>query len=51
VVHGTWAFDGDRVRVAWFGESGRPPSRAIGAEVDRLAGIVGRDLRVEIEIA
>ena len=48
VVRGTWALDGDRVSVDWFAESGKPPSAALGQEVDRLAGLVGRPLTFEV---
>lgn len=51
VVSGTWALDGDLVQVAWFGESGRPPRRALKAEGERLSSILGRDLRVAVELA
>jgi hypothetical protein len=46
VVCGTWELDRDRVRVAWFAESGRLPRSALRAEVGRLAGILGRDLAI-----
>jgi hypothetical protein len=51
VVCGTWDLDGDRARVEWFGEAGKPPRRALGAEVARLASTLGRDLALEIERA
>ena len=44
VVCGTWDIDGDRVSVSWFDETGRIPRRALGAEVERLASILDRDL-------
>ena len=50
VVRGTWEVDGDRVQVAWFGEAGRPPRKALRAEVTRLSSLLGRDLRPEISI-
>ena len=37
VVCGTWELDGDNVRVAWFGEAGKPPRNALRAEVIRLS--------------
>jgi hypothetical protein len=49
VVSGTWQFDDDDVRVAWFEEAGRLPRSALVAEVERLAGIVGRELRLATE--
>jgi hypothetical protein len=51
VVCGTWELDGDRVRVAWFGEAGRPPRNALRAELTRLSSITDRDLRSVISIA
>jgi len=48
VVTGTWSLDGDRVRIAWFKEAGRPPQTALGVEVARLASILDRDLRAAI---
>jgi DNA glycosylase AlkZ-like len=50
-VAGTWEVDGDRVRVAWFTESGRPPRGTLHAEVGRLSEILGRDLRPAIGLA
>ena len=47
-VAGTWTVDGDRATIAWFRESGRPPMRALGSEVERLAAILDRDLRPAI---
>jgi hypothetical protein len=44
VVAGTWEVDEGRVRVDWFGEAGRMPKRALGAEVARMASILDRDL-------
>lgn len=44
MVRGTWELKGDRVPVAWFKEAGKPPKRAVQAEVARLSRIVGRDL-------
>ena len=44
VVRGTWGLDGDRVNVAWFKEAGRPPRKALAAEVARLASILDRRL-------
>lgn len=51
VVCGTWELDGDQVRVAWFAESGRLPRQALEAEVERLGSILGRDLRVGLDLA
>ena len=43
VVSGTWSVTDDRAAVAWF--DGDPPETALAAEVERLAGILGRPLR------
>jgi len=51
VVCGTWELDGDQVRVAWFGEAGRPPRNALRAELTRLSSILDRGLRSVIGIA
>ncbi|TMG53202.1 MAG: winged helix DNA-binding domain-containing protein [Chloroflexi bacterium] len=51
MVCGTWELDGDRVRVAWFREAGRPPRNALEAESARLGSILDRDLRAAISLA
>ena len=51
VVAGTWELDGPTARISWFGEAGKPPKQALGAETTRLATILGRDLAVEVAIA
>jgi hypothetical protein len=51
VVRGTWELDGERVRVAWFREAGRPPGDALKAEVSRLSSILDHDLQAEIGLA
>lgn len=48
VVCGTWALDGDRVRIGWFSEAGRLPRTALNAEVARLSSILDRDLGAAI---
>jgi hypothetical protein len=50
-VSGTWELDGAEVRVGWFDESGRPPKRALQAEVTRLSTVLDRDLRSVITVA
>ena len=45
VVCGTWALDRNQVTVAWFKEAGRPPRKALRAELARLSSILDRDLR------
>ncbi len=48
LVRGTWELDVGTIRIGWFVESGRVPRAAIGAEVERLAAILGRDLDLEV---
>ncbi|HUF01035.1 MAG TPA: winged helix DNA-binding domain-containing protein [Gaiellaceae bacterium] len=50
VVCGTWELDRDLARVAWFGEAGRPPRKALDAEVARLSSILGRDVQPAITV-
>jgi DNA glycosylase AlkZ-like len=49
-VSGTWELDGKQVRVAWFREAGRPPQKALKAEVERLSSILDRDLGAVITV-
>ena len=51
VVRGTWALDGDHLRIAWFSEAGRPPRNALEAEVARLSSILDREVRAAISVA
>jgi hypothetical protein len=51
VVRGTWELDGSNVNIAWFGEAGRPPRRALRSEVARLAAILDRNLGLVIASA
>lgn len=51
VVSGTWAVTEDQVSISWFPEAGRPPQQALGDEVDRLATVVGRPLRLDMRPA
>jgi hypothetical protein len=50
-VAGTWEIEGDRLTIDWFGERGGPPRDALGVEIDRLAGILGRGLEASIRRA
>jgi hypothetical protein len=50
-VGGTWELDGDRVRLAWFREAGRPPRTTLEAEVARLSSILDCGLRSAISFA
>ena len=47
VVCGTWARKGDELTVAWL-DQGRPPGPAIEQEAARLAGLLGRDLKLRL---
>lgn len=47
VVAGTWAARDERLEVAWFPESGPVPAD-LGTEVARLAGLLGRELVVDL---
>jgi hypothetical protein len=51
IVKGTWAISGERVRVAWFTESGRPPTPKLEGEVRRVGRILERDLVLEVALA
>jgi hypothetical protein len=48
VVRGTWGLVGDRVVIGWFKEAGAVPRTAIRNEVERLSGILARELRLEV---
>ena len=50
-VSGTWELDGDEVRVAWFKEAGRPPRKALEAEIERLSSILDRNLRAAVIVS
>ncbi|NYD40800.1 DNA glycosylase AlkZ-like family protein [Nocardioides panaciterrulae] len=47
VVCGTWSHKGDELTVAWLDER-RPPRGAIELEADRVAAILGRELRLRV---
>ena len=47
VVRGTWARRGDDLTVTWLDQASRPDG-AIEREATRLAGLLGRDLRVNV---
>lgn len=49
VVSGTWSLTDDQVVVAWPGESGPTPRKALIDEVGRLATILDRPLEPTIE--
>ena len=45
VVAGTWARKGDEVTVSWHDDRPRHDA-ALAEQVDRLAGLLGRDLHL-----
>jgi len=49
VVAGTWDIDGDVLRIAWFGESGKPPTVALADEAARLSAIIARPLELAVD--
>lgn len=51
VVSGTWQLERDRVKVAWFPETGRLPRKALDAEVARLGSLLNCELRAVVEVA
>lgn len=50
-VCGTWTVAGERLAVAWFKETGRPPRTELRAEARRLSAILERDLSIELTLA
>ena len=50
-VAGTWKIDGGVLAVTWFAEAGHPPRAEIAAEVERLSGLLDRDLTATATVA
>jgi hypothetical protein len=50
IVAGTWELNRDHIAVMWFNEAGKTPPRALWAESDRLAEIVGRELTMKVTV-
>ena len=50
VVRGTWGLAGERVAVVWFKEAGGIQRSALRAEVERLSGILARELQLEVNV-
>ena len=48
VVCGTWKLDGDNTLVAWFGEAGETPRKALESEAARLSTILDRRLTMVV---
>lgn len=51
VVRGTWGLASDRVVVEWFNEAGVVPRTALQGQVERLSGILARELRLEVKLS
>ena len=51
VVSGVWTLGDAEIAIDWFAESGAPPHAALDDEIDRLAGILDRSLRVAVKAA
>ena len=51
VVQGTWEVVGERLVVDWFTEAGAVPKKSLLAEADRVAAVLGRDLRLAVKAA
>lgn len=51
VVSGTWLIKGEEVAVTWFGENGPPPRELIEEQVDTLAAVTGRRLRLVLPVS
>jgi hypothetical protein len=51
VVTGTWSRTDDELTIDWFPESGRAPADALEREIDRLASLLDRSLRVAVKAA
>lgn len=49
VVTGTWRTRGAGLDISWFSEAGPPPRSPINTEVERLGGILQRDLRTTLD--
>lgn len=50
VVRGTWSAKGGDVKVSWFEHEGAPPRKALDEQVDRLATMTGRPLRLAVQV-
>jgi hypothetical protein len=50
-VVATWHVDRDALAVSWFAEAGRPPRAEFEEEVERLSGLLGRDLTMALTVS
>lgn len=48
VVSGTWTIRADHLSVAWFGEHGTPPRKALDEQTTRIADVLGRPLSTTV---
>lgn len=48
VVSGTWTLSRDRVAVTWFAGAGPAPGKALAQEVQRLAAILDRPVKLDL---
>jgi len=51
VVGGTWEMKGDDLVVSWFKEQGKPATKQISAEVERLSHVLDRPLKARVEVS
>jgi hypothetical protein len=50
VVRGTWATKGEQLTLTWLDQTQRPSRNAIEEETSRLAGILGTDLHMSLNV-
>ncbi|MFE5508944.1 DNA glycosylase AlkZ-like family protein, partial [Amycolatopsis japonica] len=50
-VTATWTIDRGVLAVSWFAEAGHPPRAELKNEVERLSGLLGRDLTMTIAVS
>jgi hypothetical protein len=50
VVRGTWATKGEQLTLTWLDQTQRPSRKAIEEETSRLAGILGTDLHMSLNV-
>jgi hypothetical protein len=50
-VVATWNIDREVLAVSWFAEAGRPPRAGFEEEVERLSGLLGRDLTMTLAMS
>jgi hypothetical protein len=51
VVSGTWEIERNDLRVSWFAKGGRRiPRSALAEQVERVASLLDRDLRLRLTV-